>query len=150
MPHPQAAPLDPRHWRRCRLYLRGIDLFNHGYYWEAHEVWEILWHAAGRRGGLADFLKSLIALAAAGVKAREGRAAGVRQHASRALALFEAQLNQPKRQDARRMGKRLFMGLELESLVEAAARLEENPEAVLNTCEEAVVVVMPFRLVGLV
>ncbi|MER9856292.1 DUF309 domain-containing protein [Mesorhizobium sp. M0098] len=25
----------------------GIDLFNHGYYyWEAHEAWEPLWHAA--------------------------------------------------------------------------------------------------------
>ncbi|MER9222262.1 DUF309 domain-containing protein [Mesorhizobium sp. M0644] len=23
-----------------------IDLINHGYYWEAHEAWEPLWHAA--------------------------------------------------------------------------------------------------------
>ena len=38
---------------------------------------------------MADFLKGLIALAAAGVKLREGRERGVRQHAARAQALFE-------------------------------------------------------------
>ena len=32
--------LDPQQWRECRPYLRGIDLFNHGFYWEAHESWE--------------------------------------------------------------------------------------------------------------
>ncbi len=68
--------------------MHAIDLFNHGFYWEAHEAWEALWHAAGRKGAAADFLKGLIKLAAAGVKAREGRAAGVRQHAQRAEELF--------------------------------------------------------------
>jgi uncharacterized protein len=66
----------------------GLDLFNHGYYWEAHEVWEELWHAAGRQGALADFLKALIKLAAAGVKAREGNQNGVIKHARRAAELF--------------------------------------------------------------
>ncbi|TGQ49534.1 DUF309 domain-containing protein, partial [Mesorhizobium sp. M1C.F.Ca.ET.210.01.1.1] len=28
------------------MFRWGIDLFNHGYYWEAHEAWEPLWHAA--------------------------------------------------------------------------------------------------------
>ena len=55
-------------------YSYAIDLFNHGYYWEAHEEWEHLWHAAGRKGPAGDFLKGLIKLAAAGVKLRdEGR-----------------------------------------------------------------------------
>lgn len=67
----------------------GVDLFNSGYYWEAHEVWEGLWHACGRRGRLADFLKALIHLAAAGVKAREGRPNGVQKHAARARELFQ-------------------------------------------------------------
>ncbi len=47
---PQPAELIVDDWLRCRDYLRGIDLFNHGYYWEAHEVWEGLWHTAGHRG----------------------------------------------------------------------------------------------------
>ena len=81
--------LDPDRWEDCRPYLYGIDLLNRGYYWEAHEAWEGLWHACGRSGRMADFLKGLIALAAAGVKLREGRERGVRQHAARAQALFD-------------------------------------------------------------
>ena len=53
----------------------GVELFNAGYYWEAHEVWEGLWHAYGRRGADGRHLKALIKLAAAGVKVREGRRA---------------------------------------------------------------------------
>jgi predicted metal-dependent hydrolase len=71
-------------------FLRGVALFNAGYYWEAHEVWEGLWHAYGRRGVLADVIKALIKLAAAGVKVREGQEHGVRVHASRAAQLFAA------------------------------------------------------------
>jgi predicted metal-dependent hydrolase len=82
-------PLDPQRWRENVAYLLGIDLFNHGYYWEAHEVWEGLWHAAERTGPVADFLKGLIKLAAAGVKAYEGRPDGVCRHAARAQQLFE-------------------------------------------------------------
>lgn len=86
-------PPDPTAPRESHAYLRAIDLFNHGYYWEAHEEWEGLWHACGRRGELADFLKSLIKLAAAGVKAREGNIAGVRRHAARAAELLTATLD---------------------------------------------------------
>lgn len=41
---------DPTAWQDCHDYLYGIDLFNHGFYWEAHEAWEGLWVACGRRG----------------------------------------------------------------------------------------------------
>ncbi len=40
-------PIEPDGWRDSPAYLRGIDLFNAGYYWEAHEAWEPLWHALG-------------------------------------------------------------------------------------------------------
>ena len=68
----------------------GCDLFDARYYWEAHEVWEAVWVAAGRRGPAADFLKGLIKLAAAGVKCREGNQPGLRRHARRAHELFSA------------------------------------------------------------
>ncbi len=71
--------LDPQFWVDCSDYLYGIDLFNYGYYWEAHEVWESLWNGAGRRGPTAIFLQALIKLSAAGVKQREGVAAPVRR-----------------------------------------------------------------------
>jgi hypothetical protein len=87
---PPPEPLTTETYRANTTYRYALDLFNHGYYWEAHEAWESLWHAAGRSGHTANFLKGLIKLAAAGVKAREGRAAGVRQHANRAVQLFQS------------------------------------------------------------
>jgi hypothetical protein len=85
---PPATPLEPAQWRECRAFVRGIDHFNAGYYWEAHEAWEAVWHAVGRGGAKGDFLKGLIKLAAAGVKAYEGRPEGVRRHARRAMELW--------------------------------------------------------------
>jgi predicted metal-dependent hydrolase len=82
------GPIDLTRWRNSTAYAYAVDLFNHGFYWEAHEVWEGLWGAVGRRGTTADFLKGLIKLAAALVKAREGRRQGVQRHARRAAELF--------------------------------------------------------------
>ena len=107
-PHPKSHPsghsyhnietgpvaIDPANWRESDAYQRGIELFNAGYYWESHEVWEGLWHAAGRSGDIADFLKALIKLAAAGVKLREGVASGAITHARRAEDLFLKLMNQ--------------------------------------------------------
>jgi len=87
---PQPPPLDPDHWQDSDTYLFGIDLFNHGYYWEAHEAWESLWHAAERQGTVADFLKGLIKLAAAGVKSLEENPAGVERHTNRAVELLSS------------------------------------------------------------
>ena len=88
--HEPAVSLDEANWRENETWLFAFDLFNHGYYWEAHEAWESLWHASGRTGPVADLLKGLIKLAAAGVKSREGRPKGVRQHAARAAELLSA------------------------------------------------------------
>jgi hypothetical protein len=85
---PEATPLDPDRWWDCRAYLLGLDLFNGGFWWESHVQWEALWLLAGRKGPLADFLKGLIHLAAAGVKHREGRRDGARSHGRRAAELF--------------------------------------------------------------
>ena len=48
------------------IFLWGLDLFNHGYYWEAHEAWEGLWQVADRDGPLRMLFKGLILLSAAG------------------------------------------------------------------------------------
>jgi len=82
------AKVEAEKWRECRPYLYGIDLFNSGYYWESHVVWESLWIACGRKGVVADYLKGLIKLAAAGVKALEGKPEGVKSHSGRAAQLF--------------------------------------------------------------
>ena len=116
---PSPAPLDPAQWRQSRQYLYGLDLMNHGYYWEAHEAWEALWHAAGRGGVLGDFLKGLIKLAAAGVKVREGRSSGVVRHARRAEQLFEL--------TAERVAEHRLLGLSIAELLSIARRIANSP-----------------------
>ncbi|MBI1976953.1 MAG: DUF309 domain-containing protein [Candidatus Omnitrophica bacterium] len=129
-------------WCKCRPYLYGIDLFNHGYYWEAHDAWESVWLACGRKGVTADFLKGLIKLAAAGVKAREGRKRRVQQQAKRAEELF--------RQVTLASGSRKsrYMGLSLTQLIGFANRLRHTPVAV--TSNDPVKVVFRFKLRPLV
>jgi len=103
--------LDPEQWAASEAYLYGFDLFNQRYYWESHEQWEGLWHACGRSGVVADFLKGLIKLAAAGVKHLEGKPKGVKSHACRAAELW--------REAARSRGAQAdsFLGFRLERLL---------------------------------
>ena len=89
-PEPKVEQFDADRWQDCEAFLIGIDLFNAGFYWESHEQWEAVWHAVGRTGTVANFLKGLIKLAAAGVKLLEGRPVGVQRHALRASELFAA------------------------------------------------------------
>jgi uncharacterized protein len=66
-PEPRVQALDPEAWASCPLYLRGVDLFNHAYWWESHEAFEALW-----RGHVPDptavFFQGLIQIAAAELK----------------------------------------------------------------------------------
>ncbi len=100
------------------FFRRGVELFDAGYYWEAHEAWEELWHAVGRRGPTADVLRGLIKLAAAGIKVRERREAGVRTHARRAAECFAS---------ARRQGGSHQLGLDLDVWIERASAIAESP-----------------------
>ena len=137
LPMHAAPAVDTNTWRQSHGYLLGCDLFNHGYYWEAHETWEALWKACGQRGPAADLLKGLIKLAAAGVKAREGRPAGVARHAARAAELFTAV------QSA--VGNQPYFGMSLSDLRNTARRLADHP-TVCEPTNEAVRVVFGFRL----
>lgn len=69
-------------------WLYATDLFNAGFYWEGHEVWEGFWHAFGRTSPEAKFIQGLIHLAAACVKIRQGKPAGVARHTKRARELL--------------------------------------------------------------
>ena len=114
-----ASPaIDPARWRESWAYLRGLDLFNAGYYWESHVEFESLWLAAGRKGPVADFLKVLIHLAACGVKHLEGKPAGVASHVRRVVQLvreLQGRLNQ---------AEPVPFGISLKSLLEMATSIE--------------------------
>lgn len=59
-------------WSTCEEYLYGIDLFNNGYWWEAHDSLEQCWVAAGRTTPTGRFLQGLILVAVACLKHEQG------------------------------------------------------------------------------
>ena len=126
--HASPPPLEADAYRDNATYRYALDLFNHGYYWEAHEAWESLWHAAGRKSATGAFLKGLIKLAAAGVKAREGRAAGVQKHARRAAELF--------RSAKAEAGDTMF-GLQLDQLIASGEAIALKAESAADKSPDA-------------
>ncbi|MEO1193168.1 MAG: DUF309 domain-containing protein [Pseudomonadota bacterium] len=60
--------LPPEAWARSVSYLQGCDLYNRGYWWEAHEAWEGLWQVTRDRPRQHRFLQGLIQAANAQLK----------------------------------------------------------------------------------
>lgn len=81
---------EPSEWRRLIPYLYAVDLHNHGFWWEAHEVWEGLWHAAGRTTPTARFVQGLIQVAAAHLNRVLGKPASARRQALRGVTRLAA------------------------------------------------------------
>ncbi|WDI41242.1 DUF309 domain-containing protein [Bremerella sp. P1] len=111
----------------------GVDLFNHGFYWEAHEAWESAWNVYARAGEPAKLLKGLIHLTACGVKARQHSLHGVEVHAGKAIVLLE--------------NVREDLGIaSLRSLTEQVKKVRETPSRFLSESQENVVIVFDFRI----
>lgn len=137
--HAPVAPIVAGDWARSPSFRRGIALFNAGYYWEAHEAWEGLWHAHGRQGPTADLIKGLIKLAAAGVKVRQGQRHGVVTHARRAAALFASVRD--------RVGRgRGHIGLDLDAWIDRAEGIVNEPPDDRGPPGVPVFIVFPFRI----
>lgn len=102
----------------------GCELFNHGYYWEAHEAWEGLWHVSDKGSPLRSLLKALILLSAAGVKIREGKQTPAIRHAGRAAGLLRQLKTSP--------GERFSRALAMEpSMVADAAQATASAPPIL-------------------
>lgn len=82
----ELASFDSAKWATCPQYLYGVDLFNHEYWWEAHEVWEIVWRAAGRQSAAGLFVQGLIQISAARLKLHQGFERAARRLAGKGLA----------------------------------------------------------------
>ncbi len=83
-------PLTQHGWAGNEDYLFGIDLFNAGYFWEAHASWERLWAHPEISPEVRRFLQAMVQTAAACLKARMGEKAGARKLLDRArLESFE-------------------------------------------------------------
>lgn len=134
---PKARAIEDDNWHASDEFRAGVSLFNAGYYWEAHEAWESLWHAHGRIGPNADVLKGLIKLAAAGVKVRERQPHGVVTHARRAGELFEK---------VRSSGVSRLFGLDLGALDGHARAIVHDPPVDRQPPGARVSIVFDFRI----
>ncbi len=90
------APPTLEDWRNNEEYLYGIDLYNYGYWWEAHEAWEALWQLTDKADMIGQYLQGLIQVSAAHLQQHVGRVDGVarliirsRAHLENALAQLE-------------------------------------------------------------
>lgn len=117
--HSEAIPVAEEPSLDSDMFFWGIDLFNHGYYWEAHEAWEGLWQVADQGAPLRTLFKGLILLSAAGVKIREGKHAAAVRHAGRAAGLLRRLMNAQDRAFECALGMSLAV---LAEHAEAAAR----------------------------
>ena len=118
-------------------WLHALDLFNAGFYWEAHEAWESFWNALGRTTTEALFVQGLIHLAAAAVKIREGKPAGVTRHSQRARELLG---------DLRAAEVGGTLGLAPESISAVVTELEHFTPACWHTSRTPVVRVLAESL----
>ena len=100
--------LPPARWRENADYLWGIDLYNHGFLWEAHEAWEGLWHLAKHDARQAAFLQGLIQCAAASLKIPMDQPGGLQKLSEIGTGRLEGV--------ARAAGER-YMGLDLARFV---------------------------------
>jgi hypothetical protein len=83
-PEPRTQALDAGAWRSSALYLRGVDLYNHAYFWESHEAWEALWRGS-TEAATVELLQALIQIAASEIKRFAGSAAAAQALAGRAI-----------------------------------------------------------------
>jgi hypothetical protein len=121
----------PASWRENDEYLFGVDLYNHGFLWEAHEAWENLWHLAKADADQAGFLQGLIQCSAASLKVPMEQPNGLTKLTEIGTARLE--------EVARRAGPR-FMGLDIPSFVRefrsfaasTPGSIESRPRIVLS------------------
>ncbi len=141
-PHPEDGPLqdvarsapartEAAAWRENAAYLYGVQLYQAGFFWEAHEVWEPVWMGAVPNSRERALLQGLIQLANACLKLRMER----RRAALRLLAQSEAALGDASR------GPLPLMGLEVDVLKAAVERharsvaADETAEWDIRGCE---------------
>ena len=62
------AAFSAQSWQDCELYLYCIDLFNQGYWWEAHELLKQVCLAVGRESVIGRFLEAVIQISAGELK----------------------------------------------------------------------------------
>ena len=94
------------------LFLFGVDLFNGGFYWEAHEAWEELWHAE-KDLKVRRTLQGLIQMTAGFVKVRQCNKEGIKALFSAALDKISLEVCDQLAIDCKEMLKAMRESLEV-------------------------------------
>lgn len=88
-----AAPVPPSWkagpWWCDEAWLHGLELLEHRYYWECHEVLEGMWHQVPA-GDLRHLVQAVIQLAASGLRGHVGDVRSARLLRDRCLAHLDA------------------------------------------------------------
>ncbi|NJM08977.1 DUF309 domain-containing protein [Candidatus Gracilibacteria bacterium] len=114
-------------------YLAGIQLFNSGHYWHAHEQWEACWLEAAEP--FASFYKGMIQTAAALVKWQQGNRRGFMRNWAKSRVYLTSI---PQH----------FLGLDLAALIGAmdafvSGEISSPPQLCLNDAPEKMLEYMP-------
>ncbi len=100
----------PDRWRENDEYLFGVDLYNHGFLWEAHEAWESVWHATKHDAVQAELLQGLIQCAAASLKIPMEQPAGLAKLSERGTQRLDL---------VARSSRGVYMGLDVAGFARA-------------------------------
>lgn len=100
--------LPPDLWMQNEFYLYGIDLFNGGFWWEAHEAWETVWMTTPKTDLTGQFLQGLIQFSAALLKLFSGSERGFQNLTRESLQRLNFCLGELEQKKLR-----TFMGLDL-------------------------------------
>lgn len=90
-------------WQDCEAYLFSIDLFNHGFWWEAHERLKHVSIGAGRESEAGQFVQGVIQVAAALLKHFMGEKVGAETLATLGLGNIQKV-------------KGIYLGIDVETL----------------------------------
>lgn len=118
---PEVAWVAPADWLDSEAYLRGVDLYNLGFWWEAHEAWESLWHTTDKSGTQGNFIQGLIQVGAALIKEAVDQPRGSARLSETALRRLETVLASGQCESER------YMGLDLRSFVDAVRAYFDAP-----------------------
>ncbi|MBN2757637.1 MAG: DUF309 domain-containing protein [Bacteroidales bacterium] len=91
-------------WQKSERYLYAIDLFNHKYYWEVHEVLEKIWLENNKNSKCSIFIQGIIQLSVALLKEIEDNKVGFNRLTKKSFLKLKTQ-------------KGIFLGIKIEDLI---------------------------------
>lgn len=112
-PVPSVTYVPPGEWKTSTDYLFGCDLYNHAYWWEAHEAWEGLWQLTDKKAVQGRFLQGLIQASACHLKRFLGGVPGVERLSRTSLTYLHGVIDELNGE----LNGEPFMGLDLVAFV---------------------------------